>query len=128
MQKTLVLFLGREDFWARIGYPSPGFLPGKLQGQRSLAAAVHRVERVQPDWSKGLTAQHSQDFQELGHHPLFGLLWSASRILSHSSEGVNSTQYITACDEAQGPLEGDSSAILDPVGLTHSCPMAVTYL
>ena len=63
-------------------------------------------------WGRG------RDFQELGHHPLFGLLWSASELSSflwgcHLAYG-NPLQCVY--NEAQGLPGVESSNILDLVG------------
>ena len=75
-------------------------------------------------WGRG------RDFQELGHCPLFNLLWLASGLswhlwVCHLDANVLQCAY----NEAQGPLEVDSSVILDLVGSNQflSCPMAMSF-
>ena len=69
------------------------------------------------------------DFQELGHRPLFGLWWLASELSWHWWVGHLSSVLQGACDEAQGPLAVEYSAILDLVGSSQflSCPMAMSF-
>ena len=57
------------------------------------------------------------DFHNLGHRPLFGLLSSASELswrlwVCHLHADVLQGAY----NEAQGPLEGKSAAILGLIG------------
>ena len=62
--------------------------------------------------------RRSGDFQELDHHPLFGLLWSASELSWHlwvcHLAYANILQSVY--NEAPGLLEVESSTILDLVG------------
>ena len=70
------------------------------------------------------------DFQELGHHPLFdtyGGPWNC-----HGSVGVSVSLlmcYNELYTEAQGLVEVDLSAILDPFGTNQfmSCPQAMSF-
>ena len=47
MQETWVRSLGGEDPWRRKWQPTPVFLRGKSNGQRSLGATVHGIKKSQ---------------------------------------------------------------------------------
>ena len=78
-------------------------------------------------WAEGLFqlfGGRDRDFQELGHHPHFYLLWSVPELswvnwwVCHL-DAANVQQWVY--NEAQGPLEVKSSTILDPLILTSVC-------
>ena len=53
-QETRVPSLGQEDPWRRKWQPAPGLLPGKSQGQRSLAGYSPRGRKRESDMTEQL--------------------------------------------------------------------------
>ena len=77
-----------------------------------------------------ILGKEGEDIQELGHCPLFDLLWPASELswhlwVCHLDADVLQWAY----NEAQGLLEVESSAVSDLVGSNQflSCPMAMSF-
>ena len=70
-----------------------------------------------------ITGGKGRDFQELGHHALFELLWLDLELwgplwVCHFIY-ANVLQWVY--NKVRGPLEVESSAILDLVGTTQFC-------
>ena len=71
----LVLFLGWEDPLENGEATLSSILTWRIPMDRETWwAIVHRVAKSPTRLGQLSTAQHSGDSQELGHHPLFGLL------------------------------------------------------
>ena len=70
------------------------------------------------------------DFQESGHRPRFGPSWSGPRSRAGARGCVLAHMLQRTGPEAQGPLEGDSSAILGLVGSSPflACPQRLFLL
>ena len=87
MQETQVQSLGWKIFWRRTWQPTPGFLPGELHGQRSLADYSPWIARVRHNL---VTKPPPQTFSSLQAQPLF---CSYNLVISRMSYKWNHTMY-----------------------------------